>query len=302
MGQASKVVRILPQFLYIEPTSVCNLRCTMCYTNVINGPARQVLAAERILDFVRRFVASTPGPINLYWCGTGEVFLHPEFPAVVNTLLSEFGDQIEQTIQTNGTLQRRLREFTTLAPLHFRVSIDGRKEAHERLRGPKTYDRTLEFCRRAIMEGCRSLSVRTLLTRDNIMELDQFHAELSERIGPRFELLLGIAYPNQRLRQVRTKALPIVQHDINDSMLVPEQEARQILAQHYGGRYPLDEDTDPEGGGTVGNYLSLNTYGVYSCCHGIIKLGEATQDIAFLNERMRATEGECRSCPMFPCE
>ena len=73
MRNQAKEVRILPQFLYIEPTSVCNLHCTMCYTNVINGPARRVLESEQILGFVRRFVASTPSPISLYWCGTGEV-------------------------------------------------------------------------------------------------------------------------------------------------------------------------------------------------------------------------------------
>ena len=54
--------------------------------------------------------------------------------------------------------------------------------------------------------------------------------------------------------------------------------------------------------GQVDNYLSLNTYGVYSCCHGIIKLGEPEQDIGVLYERMRSTEAECRSCSMFPCQ
>mgnify|MGYP000199175652 FL=1 len=302
MRNQAKEVRILPQFLYIEPTSVCNLHCTMCYTNVINGPARRVLESEQILGFVRRFVASTPSPISLYWCGTGEVFLHPGFPGIVNTLLDEFGDSMEQIIQTNGTMRRRLREFSSLSRLNFRVSIEGRKEAHERMRGQKTYDRTIEFCRAAVEGGCRSLAVRTLLTRDNIMELDEFYAELRDRIGPQVQLLLSIAYPNRLLRPLRAKALAIVQHDINDSTLLQEAEARQILAERYDNRFAIDDAANADSVGQVDNYLSLNTYGVYSCCHGIIKLGEPEQDIGVLYERMRSTEAECRSCSMFPCQ
>ena len=74
------------------------------------------------------------------------------------------------------------------------------------------------------------------------------------------------------------------------------EEALEILATRYGGRYGLDEG--PE---AVDNYLSLTTYGVFSCCHGIIKLGEPSAEIDTLRERMVATERQCRACSMFPC-
>src|SRR5262245_29209219 len=125
-----KPIRILSQSLYIEPTSVCNLHCKMCYTNVINGPDRRVVPAETMITFVRRFLEVTPTPVSVYWCGTGEVFLHRDFPKVLNELMTEYGDDVlTHTVQTNGTI-RRLDEFGCLERIDFRVSIDGSREFH----------------------------------------------------------------------------------------------------------------------------------------------------------------------------
>jgi hypothetical protein len=51
----------------------------------------------------------------------------------------------------------------------------------------------------------------------------------------------------------------------------------------------------------VDNYLSLTTYGVFTCCHGIIRIGDAQEDLQTLRDRMAAAEDDCRSCAMFPC-
>ena len=108
---AAKPVRIQPANLYVEPISACNLHCRMCYTNVINGADKRVVPAETVLDFERRFVAQADEQVSLYWCGTGEVFLHRDFPQMVNRLLADYDEPaLTQTIQTNGTI-KRLREM-----------------------------------------------------------------------------------------------------------------------------------------------------------------------------------------------
>ena len=213
---------------------------------------------------------------------------------MVNRLL-EYGDAVQQTIQTNGTL-RRLDELTALDRLDFRVSIDGVREVHEWHRGADTYDRTLDFCREALERGCRSLWVRMLLTRDNIHRLDEFHDDLKRRAGPRIGLSLMIPFTNRTLRTVRELSQAIAQQDVEDDRAIGEEEARAILEREYQGRYLLEEDSP-----TVNNYLSLNTYGVYSCCNGIIKLGEVDTDVNVLKERLTASVDDCRACAMFPC-
>lgn len=296
MLAVEKAVRILPQSLYLEPISACNLHCRMCYTNVINGPNRKVVDADKLLNFVRRFLAETPPLVWIYWCGTGELFLHRDFPRMVNTLLAEYSDEvITQTIQTNGTL-RRLKEFTSLNRLDFNVSIDGPREQHEWHRGANTYDRTLDFCREALDLGVRTLHVRTLLTYETLERLDEFREDLERRLGPRFELRLSVPFTNRVLRGVRDDALAINQVDIEDAKAPTREEALAVFEEKYQGRYSLDEN--PE---TVDNYISLTTYGVFSCCHGIIRLGDSETSMGTLRERMEASDSDCRACSMFPC-
>jgi sulfatase maturation enzyme AslB (radical SAM superfamily) len=296
MSATVKAIRVLPNSLYIEPISSCNLHCRMCYANVVNGEGRMVREAGQVLDFVRRVRATADGQVDVYWCGTGEVFLHRDFPQMVNTLLAEYAEeQLTQTIQTNGMV-RRLKEFTDIQRLSFNVSIDGPREFHEWHRGKKTYDTTIGFCREALDRGARSLLVRMLLTRNNIHYLDEFHAELLERIGPKVELAIGVIYTNDVLRPVRRRASAIAQVDIDDNIAISREDALQILADQYQNRYELDED--PE---AVSNYLSLTTYGVYSCCHGVLKMGEPEDDVNLLRERIVASESRCRACAMFPC-
>jgi MoaA/NifB/PqqE/SkfB family radical SAM enzyme len=268
----------------------------MCYANVLNGAVRRIREPGPVLDFIRRVLADTHGQLWLYWCGTGEVFLHRDFPRIVNVLMAEFSEErLTQTIQTNGMV-RRLKEFDHIERLDFNVSIDGPREFHEWHRGKQTYDRTIGFCREALDRGARGVLVRTLLTRGNIQYLDEFMAELVERVGPKAQLAISTIFTNEVLRPVRRQAQAIVQLDIEEDEAISRDEALQILAEKYNNRYKLDESAD-----TVFNYLSLNTYGVFSCCHGIIQVGQPEDDIPALFDRVAATESECRACAMFPC-
>ena len=289
-----KPIKVFPDQLYLEPTSVCNLKCTMCYTNVINGPDRRTLSYEQVTDFVSRYLDVVPPVVEAYWCGTGEAFLHKDFPRMVNRLM-EYDSAVEQTIQTNGTINR-LDEFTSLSRLSFSVSIDGPKDLHEWHRGPNTFERTLDFCKDALDRGCKSLLVRCLLRRDNIERLDEYHETLTDRLGPRFTVELNSPYDNTVLRPVRDFAEAIVHHDIDDSRTITTAEAVRICAEKYQGRYKIGVWD------TVDNYISLNTYGVFTCCHGILKIGDIDDPIPILMQRMIDSEPNCMACAMHPCQ
>jgi sulfatase maturation enzyme AslB (radical SAM superfamily) len=221
--------------------------------------------------------------------------MHRDFPRMVNHFLAEYPEEVvTQTIQTNGTLNR-LKEFDSLERLDFNISIDGSKPFHEWHRGRDTYDKTLDFCRAILDMGGRSVTVRCLLTRDNIWNLDEFAEQLRERIGPGVELSLGAPYTNPKLRKVRSSALAISQADIEDAAALGAEEAERILAEKYQNRYSLDTTESVE------NYLSLTTYGIYTCCHGILNIGHTQDDIETLHKRMISMEDDCRNCAMFPC-
>lgn len=291
-----KPIRVMRQELYIEPTSVCNLHCKMCYSNVINGAGRKVLPGHVIQDFAERFIKATEPPVHVYWCGTGEVFLHPDFPKLANRLL-EYGDAVEQCIQTNGTTPRRLDELKSLKRLDFRVSIDGHREFHDWHRGKGSYERSVAFCRKAVDLGCRSMEIRCLLTRGNIERLDEFEDDLKSRIGPTISVSLETMFTNKDIREAREQSPAINPTDIDDSLAITPQEALPILQERYGNRFELSLGCEE-----VETYISLNPYGVYTCCNGIVRVGEPGADMDLLVQRiMNDSESGCHSCTMFPC-
>jgi sulfatase maturation enzyme AslB (radical SAM superfamily) len=298
-GAKVEDIRILTNSLYIEPISACNLCCKMCYTNVINGAGRRVITTEHVLHFAKRFLAVTPPPAEIFWCGTGEVFLHPGFPTMVNALLSEDkAGMLSQIIQTNGTVHR-LKEFSSLERLDFQVSIDGLRQFHEWQRGKNTYDRTLDFCREAVDLGCRSMVVRMLLTKDNIHTIDEFYAEIRQRIGPQVQLRFIVPFNNQALSGTRKHALAINPDEIEDTAAISEADVFRIFEQQYQNRYLYNVQPALS---MVENYLSLTTYGVFSCCNGIVKIGDPDADILTLFERLAVAQDSCRACSLFPCQ
>jgi sulfatase maturation enzyme AslB (radical SAM superfamily) len=215
---------------------------------------------------------------------------------MVNRFL-EWG--IDQTIQTNGTTPRRLDELTSFDRLDFQVSIDGYRDFHEWHRGEGTYDRSLDFCRKAVDKGCRSMLIRCLLTRGNIDHLDEFHADLVGRIGPKVKLeICAVYYTNQNLPSARNMSPAIRADDIDDSSCISYEEARQIVQKKYQGRYEVE---DPDGD-KVENYLSLTPYGVYTCCDSMVRIGDADSDMRTLIQRLYDSEVQCRACNLFPCQ
>jgi MoaA/NifB/PqqE/SkfB family radical SAM enzyme len=290
-------VRRQADLLYLEPITACNLHCRMCYTNVINGPNRRVLSADLVLDFVRRYMALAPPSVELYWCGTGEVFLHPDFPAMVGAVYAEFGERVtSQTVQTNGTMTERLRELPSMHLIDFFISVDGVEELHDWHRGAGTFAKTMQFCRTAHELGCRSIKVRTLLTRENIRRLDELYDQLRYYAGDEVMLGLILPYTDAILEKVRGRSLTINQKVIEDAQAIEKPEAEEILARLYGNRYEIEECE------AVDNYISLTPFGVMTCCNGIINIGQADDAMDELFKRLEASESDCRSCEMFPCQ
>ena len=126
--------------------------------------------------------------------------------------------------------------------------------------------------------------------------LDEFRADLPNRIGPTVMLALATVYRNRDLEPMREYAPSIVQHDIEDSRIISTAQAREILDRTYQNRYVLEDDSV-----AVDNYLSLTTYGTFTCCNGAINIGDPKLDMQTLINRLVGAERKCRNCTMFPC-
>jgi len=275
---------------YIEPISNCNLACRMCYSRVTGD--RIAIDKEEVIAFVDRFARHCRGDFNLYWCGTGEVFLHDDFPEMINVLSDRYRGRAAHTIMTNGTVDR-LDEFRSLRDVRLRVSIDGPGEHHEWNRGPGTYERSMGFYSKALSLGCRRVEVRALVTRDNLEKLAEFEVELERAGGGRAKLSVTIPFTNDDLARMGSRFMA---RRIDDSKLMPREKTERRLVEFYGDRFKQSISEDY----CHATEFSLTPWGVFTCCESMYKIGEIDTDMAELSAALSRETEKCYQCTYRP--
>ncbi|MDH7512822.1 MAG: SPASM domain-containing protein [Clostridiales bacterium] len=130
----------LPVRLWVEATSICNLRCVMCPNKDLKKEDKgfmDVSLFQRIIDEASRFVFD----VNLIHRGEG--LLHPEFPRLVE-YAREAG--ITTKFHTNATLLdgRKSHDLITAGLDQISFSFDGYdKPTYESIRVSADFDKTL---------------------------------------------------------------------------------------------------------------------------------------------------------------
>lgn len=164
--------------LYISPLEGCNLHCRSCYTTKTNS----ILSNSQILDFVSRYqnylkkislVKGISGEAerdlkSIIFCG-GEVLLLPDFPSLVNNLISQ---HIFITIITNGTIDR-LGEINDPQNYQLLVSFDGPKSIHDHNRGQGNFSKSYKFIEHALSLGF-AVEIFYLITKESYPYRDSF--------------------------------------------------------------------------------------------------------------------------------
>jgi organic radical activating enzyme len=159
--------------IYISPLEGCNLACKYCYTQKTTN----ILSNQQILDFIEKYnlyLKSLSKKTNTYhlksiiFCG-GEVFLLPDFPKLVNTLIN---NDIFITIITNGTIDR-LDEIKKPNNCQILVSLDGPKEIHDQNRGSGNFAKSIKYIKHAQKLGF-PVGIMFLVTKDSYHFKDSF--------------------------------------------------------------------------------------------------------------------------------
>ncbi len=155
-----------PQRLLLQwhVTDRCNLRCAHCYQESHGGTD---LPLDRLREIARQFVdwlrrcgfrpdpTRPPGHINLTG---GEPFVRADFLPLLEEL-ARLREWFRFAILTNGSFLTldviaRLRE---LRPEFIQLSLEGKPDTHDRLRGPGDHERTLRVLGRLRAAGLRSM-------------------------------------------------------------------------------------------------------------------------------------------------
>jgi len=161
------VLPYLPLRLWIEPTSVCNLRCVMC-------PNRQLDKAQKgfmEFDLFKKIIDEASGfAFDVHLIHRGESLLHPDFFRMVR-YARDAG--LVARFHTNGTLldEEKARKLIEAGLDQFAFSFDGfDAETYERIRVNGDFEKTVGNIVR-FLEIKKSLGSRKPVT---VIELINF--------------------------------------------------------------------------------------------------------------------------------
>ncbi|MFH1211198.1 MAG: radical SAM protein [archaeon] len=155
------------EVLYIEITNHCNYGCRHC-GNDEKPNTLEYKTIERVLDDFKR-----GGGKKLVITG-GEPLLHPR----IEDILAKAQDY-ETKLSTNGLLLNNPRYQFALGYNHdFKLSLDGPREVHNKIRGSEhAYDYTIKAMKK-ITETGREMVVRTTVMRSNLEHIGEMIWEL----------------------------------------------------------------------------------------------------------------------------
>ncbi len=270
--------------IYISPLEGCNLTCKYCYTHKTSD----VLSNQQILDFVDQYQkflnensentffscfehasihAKKKNVLkknfhlkSIVLCG-GEVFLLPDFPQLVNTLIDK---DIFVTIITNGTIDR-LGEIKKPDSCQILVSLDGPKDIHDQNRGIGNFEKSIKYIKHAQELGF-PVGIMFLVTKDSYLYKDTFLDYLKTEYNLK----------NIELTYLTDRKMSLT----NDQCLDTKLHYPTFPAKNFGCYQ-----------------LSLQSNGnITGCCESSISLGKITDDPQIYISKFIKNISPCFTC------
>lgn len=163
-----------PTRIYWELTLACNLHCRYCFNDSGRPRPDELTTEETILGLQKLKDANV---LDVRFTG-GELVRRPDWYEILKTS-KEMGFAV--SCNTNGVYSdpKVAEKFASLDLEQVTLSIDGKKESHEKNRGPKTFDKTVATLKRMHELGVR-LRINTLITKSSLGDLD-YMAELASQ-------------------------------------------------------------------------------------------------------------------------
>jgi mycofactocin biosynthetic radical S-adenosylmethionine protein MftC len=198
-----------PICLTWELTYGCNLACVHCLSSSGRRDPRE-LTTDECLRVIDELHAMQVFYVNI---GGGEPTLRPDFWTIVDYAVEQ---RVGVKFSTNGSRITAdvARRLATTDYVDVQVSIDGADAAtNDAIRGPGSFDVATTAMGNLADAGFAGFKVSVVATRDNVGQLDDFHA-LAQRYGAQLRLT--------RLRPSGRGA------DVWDSLHVTAEQQRQL--------------------------------------------------------------------------
>jgi MoaA/NifB/PqqE/SkfB family radical SAM enzyme len=168
-----------PECVELFITNKCNAKCKHCFYSVeLNAPKE-----EMSLEDMEKLARSFKHPLRTLVVTGGEPFLRSDIVEICE-LFVKYNKTKRISIATNGAFPdliykkiRKIKDFGM--DLHVQISLDGKKETHDRIRGLQIFDnacKTIKLLKSLDID----LTILTTVTNDNFKEIKSFSKEFSE--------------------------------------------------------------------------------------------------------------------------
>lgn len=161
--------------VYVEITSICNLRCIHCYND--SGKEKNEISVEAFQNILEAYNNTE---FSLAISG-GEPLLHPKFWELVK-LAKEKGIS-DILIITNGTqitedIAKKLAEYD----ISVQISLNGiNAETHDQICGKGAFEKTIKGIEYLINAGHKDIVIRSMIAKCNKTQLLEFIDTMSKK-------------------------------------------------------------------------------------------------------------------------
>lgn len=172
---------VSPDWLSVNLTLRCNLKCSMC-TTCYDAPELSTAQVKDLVDQAAAWGVRVFNPLG------GEPFIRTDLEEILTHAARR---DLHTTLTTNGTLIRadRAAAIARIAPekLHLNISFDGPERIHDGIRGAGMFRRSLagyRLLREADEKAgnpVRKICVNAILHRQNFREFEGFLDFLGEQ-------------------------------------------------------------------------------------------------------------------------
>lgn len=218
----------LPRKVYIEPTSMCNLNCSICFRHGWIDEQSGHMAAEHFARLAEQ-ISATDFVEEIFFGGMGEPLFHPNICQMIDTLPKSK----KISLLTNGTMltPQKSRELINSGLSELWVSMDGFQESvYEKIQLGSRFRKILQHLEAfdAIRNGSDvRLCITFVVTPENIDQLqyindfaDHFHVDMlnishmipSAPIRQEDTLYDRPDIPVGKMHRFTPQALPVKEH------------------------------------------------------------------------------------------
>jgi selenobiotic family peptide radical SAM maturase len=282
-------------------TNACELSCRHCYDRS-QLDCLDLAQAERVLDQLLDFCRAQGVKPQVCLTG-GNPFLYPHFLPLYRRI-AETACRI--SILGNPVPEDRLQEIVTLRrPIYYQVSLEGRRDTNDRVRGVGHFQRVLDF-----LPVLRRLKVPShvmfTLHQENMNELIPLALELRGQVDHfTFNRLSQVGQGSDLVLPSKDEYVDLMKRYLQAAVGNPHMAFKDglfnIARQHF--RRPLTRGCTGFGCGAAFNFVALLPDGqVHACRKFPSPIGHVLQSslrdiyMSPLARRYRQGSRACRFC------